>query len=282
MDMLSGIVRCPICGAGMYGNKSIKKRPDGTNYKDYFYYGCKHRLLTRGHKCTYRNQVNEEVLDKSVAEVVSRLVSRPKFAQLMQNKINTQVDTTAIDQEIKTCEKNLRNNTSLKIKLIEEMDALDFEDKHYDRKKEDLNARLDKAYDKIEELEDRLFVAKAKKTAIEAEQVTAENIYRVLRSFNSLYKVMDDEERRKLMEALIAEVQIYEDKKDSGQWLKSIKFKLPIVEESVDISLDNQNRVESCVLLERVSNRKADSYVKLNVKMEDYYRIKDAEKKTNE
>ena len=40
--------------------------------------------------------------------------------------------------------------------------------------------------------------------------------------------------------------------------------------------------VESCVLLERVSNRKADSYVKLNVKMEDYYRIKDTEKKTDE
>ena len=35
--------------------------------------------------------------------------------------------------------------------------------------------------------------------------------------------------------------------------------------------------VESCVLLTRVSNRKADSYVKLNVKMEDYYRIKDEE-----
>ena len=38
--------------------------------------------------------------------------------------------------------------------------------------------------------------------------------------------------------------------------------------------------VETCCLLERVSNRKADSYVKLNVKMEDYYRIKDAEKNT--
>ena len=34
--------------------------------------------------------------------------------------------------------------------------------------------------------------------------------------------------------------------------------------------------IESCVLLERVSNRKADSYVKLNVKMADYYRIKDS------
>ena len=39
----------------------------------------------------------------------------------------------------------------------------------------------------------------------------------------------------------------------------------------------NENDFESCVLLERVSNRKADSYVKLNVKMEDYYRIKDVE-----
>ena len=44
----------------------------------------------------------------------------------------------------------------------------------------------------------------------------------------------------------------------------------------------NTQHVESCVLLERVSNRKADSYVKQNVKMEDYYRIKDAEKKVDE
>jgi len=34
--------------------------------------------------------------------------------------------------------------------------------------------------------------------------------------------------------------------------------------------------VECCVLLTRVSSRKADSYVKLNMKMEDYYRIKDS------
>ena len=30
--------------------------------------------------------------------------------------------------------------------------------------------------------------------------------------------------------------------------------------------------------IKRVSNRKPDSYVHLNLKMEDYYRIKDAEK----
>ena len=39
--------------------------------------------------------------------------------------------------------------------------------------------------------------------------------------------------------------------------------------------------VEVAALLERVSNRKADSYVKLNVKMEDYYRIKDSAETEN-
>ena len=28
--LLSGLLKCPICGAGMYGNKSIKSRKDGT------------------------------------------------------------------------------------------------------------------------------------------------------------------------------------------------------------------------------------------------------------
>ena len=40
------------------------------------------------------------------------------------------------------------------------------------------------------------------------------------------------------------------------------------------IRLPKHNTVESCVLLERVSKRKADSYVKLNVKMEDSYKFK--------
>ena len=212
VHMLSGIVKCPICGAGMYGNKSIKKKPDGSNYKDYFYYGCKHRNMTRGHKCTYRNQVNEE---------------------------------------LSAYEKQLRNTGSLKLRLIDEMDSLDFDDKHYEKKKADLNNRLDKAYDKIESLEGQLREARSKKNAIEAEQVTTENIYRVLRNFNDLYAVMTEEERRRLMEALVNEIQIYENRRGNGQWLKSIKFRLPMVEERVALSLDNWNNVETVCLLER-------------------------------
>lgn len=77
IHLLSGILKCPACGSGMYGNKAIKKRKDGSNYKDFYYYGYKHRNMTRGHKCDYRRQVHEEMLDAAVAEVISKLVSNP-------------------------------------------------------------------------------------------------------------------------------------------------------------------------------------------------------------
>ncbi|ERJ81791.1 hypothetical protein HMPREF1987_01580, partial [Peptostreptococcaceae bacterium oral taxon 113 str. W5053] len=79
------------------------------------------------------------------------------------------------------------------------------------------NARLYRMYDKIEELESKLIEVKVKKETIEAEKLTGDNIYKVLIYFDKLYKVMNDVERRQLIEALIAEIQIYEDKQPNGQ-----------------------------------------------------------------
>lgn len=249
--LLSGIVKCPICGAGMYGNKSIKHKKDGTKYKDFFYYGCKHRSMQRGHKCDYKKQIREELLDDAVAEVIVKLVSNPNFATMMQEKINMKVDTTAIDQEIENYEKQLRQDYSIKSKLMEEIDNLDPDDRHYIRRKSDLDDRLYWMYDKIEELESQLIDARAKKTSIEAEKITGDNIYKVLICFDKLYFAMNDVERRQLIEALIAEIQIYEERKPNGQWLKSIRFKLPIIENDLSIGLDNGEHVETVALLVR-------------------------------
>ena len=93
--------------------------------------------------------------------------------------------------------------------------------------------------------------ARAKRQAIEAEKLTGDNIYKVLMYFDKLYSAMNDVERRRVMETLISEIQIYEDRQPNGQWLKSIKFKLPIIEEDMEISLDNDTHVETIVLLQR-------------------------------
>lgn len=105
-------------------------------------------------------------------------------------------------------------------------------------------------YDKIDELESSLIDAKAKKQTIEAEKLTGDNIYKVLIYFDKLYKVMNDVERRQLITALISEIQVYEEKQPNGQWLKSITFKLPIIDDDLNISLDNDEQVESIAVLE--------------------------------
>ena len=249
--LLSGIVKCPVCGAGMFGNKSTKRKKDGSKYKDFYYYGCKHRQLIDGVKCDYRKQIREELLDDAVKEVVVKLVSNPSFASMMQEKINMKVDTSAIEQELANYEKQLRQLYSTKSKLMEDIDTLDPDEQHYIRIKADLNDRLYRMYDKIEDVETKLVEARAKKNAIEADKITGDNIYKVLIYFDKLYTAMNESERRQLIETLITEIQIYNERQPNGQWLKSIRFRLPIIDKDVNLSLDYDEHVETCVLLQR-------------------------------
>ena len=118
-------------------------------------------------------------------------------------------------------------------------------------RKADLDERLYRMYDRIEEAETLLIDARARKRAIEADKVRGDNIYRILTHFDKLYDVMNDSERQELMQALIAEIQIYEASLPSGQWIKSIRFRLPIIDGDTALTLDKCDGVETVVLLSR-------------------------------
>lgn len=60
------------------------------------------------------------------------------------------------------------------------------------------------------------------------------------------------EAQKTKMKALVDNVQIYEERKENGQWLKSIEFKLPIIEKEFTLSLDNDTQNECVVLLTKV------------------------------
>ena len=233
-----------VSKAGRYGGGTYAH-----NYKDFYYYGCKHRNMTRGHKCDYKKQVHEEMLDASVAEVISKLVSNPKFSDLIRNKINMEVDTSALDQEIENYKIQLRKLYHNKDTILSDMDSLDYEDKHYQRRKTDLENHLYKTYDKIDDAEELLVSAKAKKRSLLADKITGDNIYKALVFFDKLYAQMNEAEKREFLSQLVDNVQIYEERKENGQWMKSIEFKLPIIEKEFTLSLDNDAQNETVYLL---------------------------------
>ena len=205
-----------------------------------------------GHKCTFTKQIKMEALDREVLTIISKIVSEPsfaKFAKKLQEKINIQIDTEEIDEILEQYEIQLRKYLSTKLSLMRQIDNLDYEDRHYNQKFQDLHERLDSIYDMIEEVESLIEENKERKEVIQREKMTAENVYSILLKFETLLAVMEDIDKKRFCQLLIEKVVIRDEKSDSGRWVKSIIFKLPIIEKDLEISLDNNEHVECVALL---------------------------------
>ena len=249
--VLSGLVKCPVCGAGLYGNVKRAKRKDGSYYKTYFSYACKHRLNKDGHKCDYHKQWSEEKVDNAVSEIIRKLVNNPRFSEVMKTKINTSVDTSEAEKELANAKKVLKQLIGTKDKIILQIDTLDILDKNYDRKYDDLQKRLDTIYDKIGDAEDLVSETEDKLSNIQKDKITGDNIYNYLLMFDSVYDVLSDMEKKQFYNALLTDIQIYEEEQDK-QIIKSIGFKFPVFydgEFTKRIIRDKEKTVETVVKL---------------------------------
>jgi len=264
--ILSGILRCPLCGSGMYGNVNRKKKKDGTLYKDYFYYACKHRRLVDGHKCGYRKQWSEEKINNAVEEVIRKLVKNPKFEEAILNKIGSRIDTEEIEKEIEGLEKQHRQLTGAKARLGQQMDSLDIMDKFYEKKYQDMETRLYRLYDEIEGVENSIEEVKNRLLNIQQQKISEENVYQFLLYFDKLYDKFTDLEKKEFLNSFVEQVDIYEQEQPDGRFLKHIKFRFPVYfgdRETQELCWDNESTVETVVLL---SHKKPDGHI--NVKVE--------------
>ncbi|MCI7767121.1 MAG: hypothetical protein MSJ26_03955 [Oscillospiraceae bacterium] len=62
------------------------------------------------------------------------------------------------------------------------------------------------------------------------------------------------EAKRRSIEALVSGIQIYEERQQNGQWIKSVKFKLPVIEEDTDIHLGSDGHAECICLMKKEQN----------------------------
>lgn len=250
--LLSGILRCPVCGAAMYGNVNRKRKPDGTIYKDHFYYACKHRLKVDGHKCDYHRQWNQTKINGAVEEVIEKLVSNPAFEKALCEKINTRVSTEDLEKELAVFNKQLNQLVISKRKLATQMDTLDVTDKHYDKKYQDMQNRLYSFYDEIETVEENIAELQTRIVNIKAEKISGENIYLFLHYYGTMYKEFTDVEKKKFLNIFIESVEIFKEEQPDGRLLKCINFKFPVFydgdENVTHIAWDGETTFE-CVLL---------------------------------
>ena len=252
--ILSGIIKCPVCGSGMYGNVNRKKHPDGGYYKDYFYYACKHRKLVDGHRCTYKRQWNEDRINAEVEKIIRKFVKNPKFEQEIRKKIGSSIDTSELDRKYDGLKDRLSQTTGAKNRLADQMDHLSVSDKNYDKKYNDMQERLDKLYDEITDIENAMEEVETRLYNIRQDKISVDNVYQFLLFFDKLYDKFTDLEKKIFLKSFLSDVFIYEEEQKDGRILKGLRFKFPIYMNGrnvLGVDWDNESTDETVVLLSK-------------------------------
>ena len=250
--ILSGIIKCPVCGSGMYGNVNRKKHPDRGYYKDYFYYACKHRKLVDGHRCTYKRQWNEDRINAAVEEIIRKFVKNPKFEQEIRKQIGSSIDTSELDRKYDGLKDRLSQTTGAKNRLADQMDHLSVSDKNYDKKYNDMQERLDKLYDEITDIENAMEEVETRLYNIRQDKISEDNVYQFLLFFDKLYDKFTDLEKKIFLKSFLSDVFIYEEEQKDGRILKGLRFKFPIYMNGrnvLGVDWDNESTDEEIWLL---------------------------------
>ena len=251
VHLLSGLLRCPKCGGPMYPNPSNTTKQGVT--RTFFYYSCARKKRERGVKCDYRASLRKDNIEPDVIDAIKKLVIDPILANKIKDKIGKDIDTTSIDKELEGYKKHLQQVEASKRALERDIDTMDINETHYQRKWDDKNRRLDILYNELIEVEQQIDGLMLKRAAVKSKALTLDNIYKVLESFNVLFDKMNEEEQRKTFDLLIDKVEIHtEPKGRQFSRLKSITYSFPVDYNdtgSPEINWDNDTHAEAAILM---------------------------------
>ena len=254
VHLLSPMLRCPECGASMYGNttRKRKKTQDGEFCTDYHFYACKHRRSIEGKTCTYKKNWNSKDIDGPVVEIVTQLINDPKLADYIRGKLSSVVDVETVEADIAKIEKALRRAKVNLKQRYDERDELDPTEPVDCVAIQELKRSIDNLSVKIVEYQQDLAALHNKLVAVKQNQLTKETVLKVLSHFSLFFDRMTPADKQVLLRSLVEEIQIFPEKTEDGRIIKSIKLCVPVVyenETTPKISWDKLTPVETIVCL---------------------------------
>ena len=173
-----------------------------------------------------------------------------------------------MDKELEGYQAKLKEVDLNKTRLEREIDSLPADAKYRERKLHDMTLRLDSLYDVIVELEEKIEDARLRRDAIKQQAITLENIYKIMVNFDCVYNIINDEEKRNVVTALIKEIEIY--RNDESEYpLKRIGLNFPVFKDGGEVTellWDKGNTVETVVLL---SQQKPDDTIEIDLDLDE-------------
>ncbi|QTM98278.1 recombinase family protein [Sediminibacillus dalangtanensis] len=150
--LLSGILKCPVCGAGTVMSKSQKR--DKTGYR--LYYMCQN-YHTKGREVCSSNLINKEMIEEKVLKTINGLVSNNDIVNEILDKISNDknTDTLELQKQIWAIKKELIAKQKEQSKIDADYFSNDITAKSYGRLSEKIEEEVERLQEVNNNLEDK-------------------------------------------------------------------------------------------------------------------------------
>lgn len=212
---LTGILRCPECGAGMAISRVCRKRADGSKYH-LTYYACG-QWKNKGSAVCHSNMVRVEKINSIVFQRIEEILNNDKIFNEVVYRVNREHE---IIQKNANKEKNLLEKEREKIenRMMKNHEAYEdglFTIDEFLARKQNLEQQMKQVMERMNESRITLLEEKQK-------EIPKEAIKSILQSFSSVLSGdIDHAVRKRLLHLLIKEITI-----DRCRDIDSIKIKL--------------------------------------------------------
>ena len=228
--MLSGLVRCPECGAKMYGVVNRKKKKGSDEfYKDMWYYKCKNRIKVEGKPCSYKTNIRQDQLNAELIALVRWIVNTSNYKEQVVAAADGKNDTL---EELRAEEERLQAERkkveSRKKKLLAKIGSMDADDDLYDELCEDYMKIVRDLTEQIAKIDANLVRNCLVKEKAEKQAFSKERYYRVLDWMMNNIEELPEEDRKGVMETFIERIEIFPNREEHGRWLKYVRLQFPL------------------------------------------------------
>ena len=212
---LTGILKCPQCGAGMVISRTTNRNKDGSKQK-LTYYACGN-WKNKGTTVCHSNMVRVEKANTFVYNQLDKLLSDEKFFKEVVGRVNRE---HRILKENAIKERGVQEKSLEKIKVRQQRNHELYEDSEISReefltRREELNRQLCELREKQTETS-MVILEEGKK------EIPKETIREILKNFSRILSSdIDRTIRKRLLHLLISEITI-----DQYRNIDSIKLKL--------------------------------------------------------
>lgn len=200
---LTGILRCPECGAGMVISRTTNKLKDGTK-KRITYYACG-AWKNKGTAVCHSNMIRVEKANAVVFRELEKLFNNEYFLKSVLKKVNDNSQKTkrTASKDLKFCEKELKACESRKDSLFRAYENDLITSEEFTERKELLNTEERRIRIRKTEAENIL-------TQEHRNEISYDVIKDILQSFSQVLKDENIERglKKQLLHMLISEIQI--------------------------------------------------------------------------